>query len=742
MLVAAVLLGGGWAKLRAQTPDAEVKPQLTLELGHRGNAQSVALSPDGKVQATGATDGVRLWDAATRQPLRTLLKLQYQSAFGLSFSGDGNLLVGNASGLVTVWDLRTNESGRKLEYFGTRGAPIISADGKTVAAVGQYRLNLWDVESGKLLPAPQGADLTAQKQEPKLTALAFSPDSKTLAGAYADKIVMWSVPDAAGGGGELLGTIVRSSVDRIGPMTSGGSIHTLEFAPDGRTLACAINDPDEDVAGIALWDVATRKLKATLEHGQPGAIIHCIGFAADSKSVAGIGITGLKDGAANWVDVWDVATGHRQASRELEGALVLPAIFTPDLKMLIGVNYFEGFWSWDINAGKLLHTMRPFTRTTASVDYLPAGKMLISGAVQNSKLDGGAAWSLERGELVYPVLPGGPSMLSPDGRTLAIQYYQNVILWDIYKLAPIRTLEGLPGAIVGMMSFSRDGKILAAACGHRCRMVRLWNVETGKVLHELQEPATATTASRWYGAVAMAPDGRKLATVSYVYDPERKPDEPDERRLELWDAPAAPNGTWTKSTLLHNKMGLSHTLRFSPDGKSLAADCDGAVMIWHLASGTNKNMPVGDGVHALAFSPDSRLLAAGADGGGRVFEAATGTLKYTLDSGDENITGLNFLSDGKTLAASCSDGSLVMWRATDGQRLATLMVLPPIDGSDSITLDNAEWIAYTPEGYYNGSAGAEKYIGWRVGTELQPAERYQTRFRRPDMVRQTLAGGG
>src|SRR5688572_26230509 len=88
-LAGLTLMGG--ATLRAQTAPAEGKPQLMLDLGHRGGARTLALSPDGKVLATGATDGVRLWDAATRQPLRTLLKFEGQWVFGLGFSGDGSL---------------------------------------------------------------------------------------------------------------------------------------------------------------------------------------------------------------------------------------------------------------------------------------------------------------------------------------------------------------------------------------------------------------------------------------------------------------------------------------------------------------------------------------------------------------------------------------------------------------------------------------------------------------------------
>jgi hypothetical protein len=66
--------------------------------------------------------------------------------------------------------------------------------------------------------------------------------------------------------------------------------------------------------------------------------------------------------------------------------------------------------------------------------------------------------------------------------------------------------------------------------------------------------------------------------------------------------------------------------------------------------------------------------------------------------------------------------------------LLTLVALFPFDALKS----KPEWIAYTPEGYYTGSENAARYIRWRVGDKLLPAEAYAKEFHRPDLVQKAL----
>src|SRR5262249_26129597 len=54
--------------------------------------------------------------------------------------------------------------------------------------------------------------------------------------------------------------------------------------------------------------------------------------------------------------------------------------------------------------------------------------------------------------------------------------------------------------------------------------------------------------------------------------------------------------------------------------------------------------------------------------------------------------------------------------------------------------DTDEWFVTTPEGYFDSSTNAARFIRWNVGSTLYPAERYLRRFRRPDLVRKARRG--
>jgi hypothetical protein len=71
-----------------------------------------------------------------------------------------------------------------------------------------------------------------------------------------------------------------------------------------------------------------------------------------------------------------------------------------------------------------------------------------------------------------------------------------------------------------------------------------------------------------------------------------------------------------------------------------------------------------------------------------------------------------------------------LWDPETGKRLLTLRLL---------TL-RGDWIAFTPDGYYDGSAGVERYLRRRMDGKLMPADASVRQFHRPDRVRQSLRG--
>ncbi len=174
-------------------------------MGRGEAAVSLAFAPDGKTLASTGWRAVKLWDAQTGEPLRTL-QPDRGGIYHVAFSPDGRILAGGErfiggggrepAELVTLWDVKTGKTLRTME--GQRGevqwvgvAPVaISPDGKTVAlGEGGHVWNfghewkvksdvrLWEIATGKPLWAFEG-------ELGEVNSLAFSPDGKTL--TYCD----------------------------------------------------------------------------------------------------------------------------------------------------------------------------------------------------------------------------------------------------------------------------------------------------------------------------------------------------------------------------------------------------------------------------------------------------------------------------------------------------------------------------------------------------------------------------
>src|SRR5262249_23675227 len=156
---------------------------------------------------------------------------------------------------------------------------------------------------------------------------------------------------------------------------------------------------------------------------------------------------------------------------------------------------------------------------------------------------------------------------------------------------------------------------LAVASG---KVVRLWDVQTGKEMTPSFEPHTADLA-----CVAFTPDGERLVAGS--------PSQPG-----LFPPPTVL--VWEVKTG-KRVLALKHPLAVlgvavSPDGKTIAsAGGDFLVRIWDVESKREKWTFRGhaDMVTSVAFSPGGRWLISGSlDGNIKVWDANTGSPVRTL----------------------------------------------------------------------------------------------------------------
>ncbi|MCB5905889.1 caspase, EACC1-associated type [Streptomyces pinistramenti] len=269
-----------------------------------------------------------------------------------------------------------------------------------------------------------------------VTSVEFSPDGKTLATGSNDKRV------------RLCDVATRNLLDTLTDHT--GRVISVAFSPDGRMLATGSADKT-----VRLWDVATRRLLDTLtDHTEQ---VNAVAFSPDNKTLA----SGSVD---ETVRLWDVATRRLLDTLTDHTEQVNAVAFSPDNKTLASGSNDETVRLWDVATRRLLDTLTDHTDVVNTVEFSPDNKTLASGSDDKS-----------------------------------------VRLWDVATRKSIDILTGHTKQVMSV-AFRRGGKMLAS--GSMDKSVRLWDVATRKGIDTL----TGHTEAVW--AVDFSPDGKALATGS------------------------------------------------------------------------------------------------------------------------------------------------------------------------------------------------------------------------------------
>lgn len=255
--------GGKKATKANATPGAGVKAQAVF-VKFPDWVLSVAFAPDSNLLAAGSYEVVKLFDVAEKQEIAALKEpAGYVKA--VTFSKDGKTLATGSYQSLTLWDVASRKPIRKLKgHRGLVTGVAFSPDEKTLASASDDEtVRLWDVATGEPRATFKGIS------QPAL-AIAYSPDGRFIATTIGDankptKKGSALVFDAAG---NLLFTL--EGHDRI--------VSALAFSPDSQTLATGSADES-----IKLWNLATGKEFDELEgHSRP---VNSLAFFGDGKSL-------------------------------------------------------------------------------------------------------------------------------------------------------------------------------------------------------------------------------------------------------------------------------------------------------------------------------------------------------------------------------------------------------------------------------------------------------------------------
>lgn len=622
-------------------------------------AQAVQFAPDGKTLAVATDSYVGLWDVDTGLGQASLRGHEY-GVWCLAYSPDGRaMLTGGLQGEVILWDLTRPREAEFLPGLTTvTHCLAFTPDGKSLIVGGGQRsipgyrglapgeLVVCDVHTGRarFLQAPR----------PEIPAVAFAPDGKTLAAALSRTALR--MPGQLGLYDAETGKPVRVLADFPGPVTA------VAYAPDGRLLAVASGDP---------WDPAPRGEVRLYETGtgQPSAVLQAgcrvvgpLAFSPDGKTLAGV-CTDLSEQA---VVLWDVTARRVQARFGKQPLQVRALAYSPDGKTLaLGcgtqLELPGEVRLLRVETGEVRPLPRVHNRYVTSVAFAPDGKRLAAGSWDATV----RMWHVDAGQWSSPLPAQGMHVVSlafaPDGRTLAVSGQgfpdrkAGLKLWD---LASAREIGGFEPQSdwPQCLAMAPDGKRLATGSddGH----LRLWSVGRGRQ-PEVLPVAQLPVAGGHGGAIlsaAVSGAGRVLATGG------------EDRTVRLWDLATGK----VLETLPEHPRAVEF-VALSPDGDTLFTGCaDGKVWLWDLhPTRLRAEVPLGlPAVAAFALSPDGRRFACAGKGEVAVFDRAGGEAVARFRQ-KEFVTRLVFADGGQSLVTGGQLGKLTLWDVDAGTVRAT-----------------------------------------------------------------------
>jgi WD40 repeat protein len=602
---------------------------------HHGVVFSAAISPDGRLVATGGLDGtIRIWDAQTGKFSRALIG-HNNYVFALDWSPDGKYLAsaGAYDSTARIWDAESGRLLRTLKHspyvlrlaWSSNGRQLILSGGESGQTVlfdavngtemgklevGQRIMSIAWSPDGRLIAIGvngQGASLidamtfkarNAVGEGGEAVAMSWSPDSQHLAVASAKGTLIWNTveskqvqklppavaaawsPDGdilaiapSNGPIEFWDPLAKMNVEKL-PLAASG----LEWSADGELLMSNFADL------VAIWDMATSKVRHTIDVGGKSPNIE---WLSGKFICSGIG--------TDTVSLSTVAGNH---VRDLKGtAKVKTVALTPNAKVLAVGGAAKDIHLFEIATGNVLSTLKGHSAAVTCVAWSQNGKTLASCSDDKSV----RIWDAPTGKLEYTLEghTGSVAAVNWFAKTLASAGADSqAILWNAGSGQKIKSLA-LKNPVESLAR-TEDGKYLAT--GDRGSNITLWDVATGVSLNHLERVGNppGVSALAWSPKLPLIASGRA------------------NHKIQLWDT--------RNGKLTHDISALAPVISLSWAGGGsvvVAGTDDRCLRSWDATNGNLLATIVGDQNRLLIINAEGHYQAVSDSDPELVFVAQT-----------------------------------------------------------------------------------------------------------------------
>ncbi|KAK5994173.1 Vegetative incompatibility HET-E-1-like protein [Cladobotryum mycophilum] len=474
------------------TPFSQRRQTWTLYtqvLWHPDNVESFVFSPNGRILASGCTDGtVWLWDAVTGAKQR-VLKDHSNYTGSIAISHKGHLAACRPSdGTVQLWNSITGAAQGVLKHDGVISVAF-SLNGSSLAAISHESISLWSIP------------LWSRARRVKLWEfhglrfpedVLFSPNDQHVVYRTQNEIHLL---DAETG-----------QNDCVFIKTSKG-IKSFKYLAGGHLIGMGTN------RAIELYDAKTStrrwRWRFRVKRGQG---LEDIAFSPNDRVLAVA--FGFR------IELLDVASGHRAHTMGCSTSSPLRQIaFSPDGTFLASSLMDHTIRFWDISLSRLhsatgsdIYSPRPSTTSDCGnfVAFLP---LFESSWLRSAKAEL-CIWETQNMAILLNSLPsnGGhnlfdlldcesgasaihitnvgykhpcdPFKFSPDSKLIAvITIHDSIQIWDTRSRAMVHNLK-IPETPHLRMAFSLDSKLMATTAASD--QLYIFNLEAAGRLNSLQ----------------------------------------------------------------------------------------------------------------------------------------------------------------------------------------------------------------------------------------------------------------